>query len=99
MKYGIYSIRDFKTGFLPPTVDQNDGSAARNFEHAVLQSEQTLFFSHPEDYALYRIGDFDTDTGEVTPCMPAELLTATQVFNSAFAKRVKEVSKNGNEES
>ena len=34
MKYGIYSIRDARTGFLPPTVDQNDSSAMRNFAHA-----------------------------------------------------------------
>lgn len=97
MKYGMYSIRDFKTGFLTPTIDVNDASAMRNFENAVLQNEQTLFFTHPEDYALYRIGDYDSDTGELLPHLPAEILTAAQVFNSAMARRIKEVSENGKE--
>lgn len=97
MKMFIYSIRDFKTGFLAPTVEPHDAVAQRNFEHAVLQSEQTLFFSHPEDYALFRIGSFDTDTGEIVSELPEEILTAPQVFNSAMARRIKEVSKNGEE--
>lgn len=79
MKYGIYSIRDLKTGFLPPTVDFNAISAMRNFEHACLNTE-SLFFSHPEDYSLFALGTFDTDTGRIDPDdNPAELLTAAQV--------------------
>lgn len=99
MIYGIYSIRDFKTGFLSPTVDVNDFAAVRNFEHAVLNSEQSLFFSHPEDYALYRIGSIDTDTGVITPLTPvAEMITATQVFGSALSQKLKGSGNNGSEE-
>lgn len=97
MKFGIYSIRDFKTGFLAPTVEQNDPVAQRNFEHAVLNTEQSLFFSHPEDYALYRIGSYDSDDGTLESCLPQEIITAPQVFASALARRVKEVSDNGKE--
>lgn len=97
MKYGVYCIRDFKTGFLPPQFDQNDGVAVRNFENAVLQSEQSLFFSHPADYAFYRVGEFDSDTAEIFPCTPVELITAPQIFQSAMTNRVKEVVANGNE--
>lgn len=100
MIYNVYAIRDFKTGFLSPTLEQNDAAAARNFEHAVLQSEQTLFFTHPEDYALYRIGEFNTDDGSLSaPALPEEILTASQVFNSAMSRRIKEVSSNGKDES
>jgi hypothetical protein len=45
VKYGVYSIRDARTGFLPPTVDQNDSSAMRNFAHVCMQKE-SLLFSH-----------------------------------------------------
>uniref|UniRef100_A0AAU8AWJ1 Nonstructural protein n=2 Tax=unclassified Microvirus TaxID=338099 RepID=A0AAU8AWJ1_9VIRU len=69
MILGIYSIRDKKTGYLTPTVDQNDAAAKRNFEHAMMQ-ESNLLFSHPEDYALYRIGDFNSDTGFIVPRDP-----------------------------
>lgn len=64
MIYGIYSIRDSKTGFLPITVDINDASAMRNFEHAA-QNNSSLFFTHSCDYDLCRLGSFDTDTGEI----------------------------------
>lgn len=79
MKYGIYSIRDMKTGFLPPTVDVNALSAMRNFEHACYNSD-SLFFSHPEDYSLFALGTFDTDTGRICPDdNPTELVSAFQV--------------------
>lgn len=93
MKFGVYSIRDFKTGFLAPTVEQNDAVAQRNFEHAVLNTEQSLFFSHPEDYALYRIGSYNSDDGKLKACLPEEIITAPQILASALARRVKEVPK------
>lgn len=67
MILGVYAIRDKKTGFLSPTVDQNDASARRNFEHAMM-NEQSLMFSHAEDYGLYRIAGYDSETGVLTPC-------------------------------
>lgn len=73
MKYPIYSIRDVHTGFMTPTVDQNDASAMRNFAHAVMNSA-SLMNSHPKDYSLYKIGEFDAETGAITGCMP-ELVT------------------------
>lgn len=78
MKYPIYSIRDAKVGFMTPTIDANDASAARNFEHAVMNSA-SLMNSHPGDYALYRIGEFDSDSGAVTGCMPEHVIDAAGV--------------------
>ena len=65
MIYGIYSVKDIKTGYLPPTFDMNDLSAMRNFEHACM-NEDSLFFTHPADYQLYKVGSFDTETGSIT---------------------------------
>lgn len=75
MKFPVYSIRDVHTGFMQPTVDTNDASASRNFGHAVMQST-SLMNSHPKDYALYHIGEFDSDTGEITPCLPELVIDA-----------------------
>lgn len=80
MIYGLYSIRDAKTSFMPLTVDVNDASACRNFEHAVRQPE-SLLCSHSADYALYRVGSFDTDSGVVTSFpVPKQLLDASSCF-------------------
>lgn len=78
MKYPIYSIRDAKVGFMTPTLDQNDAAAARNFEHAILNAD-SLMNSHPADYSLYRIGDFDTESGAITGCMPVHVMDAVGV--------------------
>lgn len=78
MKYGIYVIRDQRTSFLTPTVDMNDATAMRNFEHAI-QDKNSLFFTHVEDYSLYRIGTYDSDTGSIDPEM-ATLIVDGKTF-------------------
>ncbi len=66
MKMNLYVIRDQRTSFMTPSVDFNDQSAVRNFEHAVLQKD-SLFNTHAEDYSLYRIGQYDNESGRITP--------------------------------
>lgn len=62
----IYAIRDFLTGFLSPMIEQNDQVAIRNWIYAVNNAEQSQFFIHPQDYCLYRIGEYNTETGVIT---------------------------------
>lgn len=69
MKYGLYAIRDVKTGFMTPTMDVNDESAARNFYHAVQNSEGILY-TFASDFSLFRIGEFDSESGQVEPLIP-----------------------------
>lgn len=64
MKYGIYVLRDIKTGYLGLTLDQNDAAAMRNFEHAMSKPE-SLMNSHPEDFSLYCLGVYDSETGDI----------------------------------
>lgn len=65
MIFGVYAIRDVKSGFLQPTVELNDQVALRNFAHACMQGE-SLFFTHAADYSLYKIGTFNSETGILT---------------------------------
>lgn len=69
MNFGVYSIEDIKTGFITPTCDNNDASAIRNFSSAVMQSDGILF-THAEDFRLFKIGEFDSDTGSILPVVP-----------------------------
>lgn len=78
MKYNMYAIRDVKTGFLTPTVDLNDASAARNFAHACM-SKGSLFFSHPGDYELYQIATYDSDSGQIEPVLLKYIMSAVDV--------------------
>lgn len=81
MIYGLYSMRDAKTGFMSITLDQNDDSAARNFSHAVNTSDGILR-THAEDFSLYRLGAFDTDSGSITvESVPVHILSGTQALH------------------
>lgn len=76
MLYGVYAIRDLKTGYLAPTVDVNNASAVRNFSHAASRVD-SLFYSHPADYQLFRIGTYDTEDGNFIPEQHELLASAT----------------------
>lgn len=69
MIYGLYSIRDVKTGFMTPVMEVNDAAATRNFYHSVANSEGILF-TFAQDFTLYRIADFNAETAQVTPLVP-----------------------------
>lgn len=74
---GIYAIKDAKSTFMPCTVDVNDSTAIRNFEHAVRQQDSILA-SHPNDFALFKVGEFDNETGMISPVFPLLLCDAAQ---------------------
>lgn len=62
MRLGVYCIRDIKAGWLTPNVDQNDATASRNFVHA-MKNVNSILYTHPKDFDLFKIGEFDTETG------------------------------------
>ncbi len=79
MIYGIYAIKDAKTAFMPCTVDYNNDSAIRNFEHAV-RAPDSLMSSHPGDYSLYRLAIYDTESGMITADeLPVQIADAASI--------------------
>lgn len=78
MKYGIYAMKDAKTTFMPVQVDLNDDSARRNFAYAVNQPDSMLS-AYPNDYALFKLGEFDNESGEITPCC-VQICDAAQIL-------------------
>lgn len=80
MVFGIYCVRDVKSGFQTPTAQVNDAVAVRGFASAVLNSDSVLF-THASDFALYKVAEFDADTGRITPLdLPVELIQASAVL-------------------
>lgn len=80
MIYGIYAIRDAKTAFMPATVDFNNDSAIRNFEHACKVSD-SLMASHPADYSLWCLGSYNTDTGVISAAdVPVQIADASSIL-------------------
>lgn len=80
MKFGVYCVRDVKAGFQTPAVQINDAVAIRGFASAVVQSDSILF-THAQDFALYKIGEFDADIGRLLPLdLPVELMQASEAL-------------------
>lgn len=70
MKVGMYAVYDRKASvFARPFCSPNDAMAMRSFR-AARQDPATELSKFPEDFTLYRLGDFDDDSGEVTGFPP-----------------------------
>lgn len=74
MLRNIYCIKDNKSGFLTPTPDENDATAMRNFEHALMQN--TVLGTHGTDFDLYKVAVFDTESGRIEPLSQPEFIMA-----------------------
>lgn len=59
----VYSVRDLKAEyFISPFTLHSDAEAIRSFGDAVSKGGTTLS-DHPEDFQLYKVGEFDIDSG------------------------------------
>lgn len=81
MKFGLYSIKDAKTGFMTPVLEQGDPAALRNFSAAV-NSPDSLMHQYPNDFALYKVANFDTDTGIDPVLAPIQIADASEVLRN-----------------
>lgn len=65
-----YSIYDRKAlQYHPPFFASTDGSATRSFGDLVNDTRTTIG-SHPNDFVLYLVGEYDDQKGALTPCVP-----------------------------
>lgn len=85
MIYGLYSIRDIKSTFMQVLTDHNDSTAMRGFKQACTVAD-SIMAMHPTDFALYRVGSFNVDTGEIISQPPELLCDAAQFVREEFAK-------------
>ena len=78
MKTKLYCVHDWKSGlFSKPVHDHDDNIAIRNFVSAVSAAEGALA-EYPEDFGLYRVGEFDDETGMFEPESPYSLMSGLE---------------------
>lgn len=74
MIYGMYSVYDKAAQlFLSPAIDVNDDVAMRGFEQMLTVNNSAMQF-RPDDYELYQVGTFDSETGFVSAMVPPSRL-------------------------
>lgn len=93
MLLNVYSVYDIKAeAYLPPFFLRTDAEAIRSFTSASLD-ENHPFCKHSDDYALFRLGSFDDDDGElVAETIPFKLTTASAVKRSVAQDYVDNVA-------
>lgn len=79
MKKLVYAIRDARIGFMTPILEENDASAIRGFQNAVMAREG-YFANFASEYDLYRIGQFDSDQGQFLNETPVLLCSGASVL-------------------
>lgn len=78
----VVSIYDLKACvFHRPICAVNTGAAMRDFGDAT-KDEKSILCTHPEDFQLYEIGEFDDNTGLVTSLTPMKLLCSATDFTT-----------------
>ena len=81
MQLYILSVRDRTAdSFGQPFFSQSVGQAVRNFSDEVNRAAaDNLLYMHPEDFDLYHVGIFNTDTAEVTTHAPKQVAVGHSV--------------------
>ena len=74
MKLSVYSIHDSAAkAFIQPFFMHNDGLAIRAFQGNVNSKEPNNISEHPDQFTLYKIGEFDDSTGQIITYQPESL--------------------------
>lgn len=76
---GLYTVRDYKVGFTGIITDDNDAVALRCFKMAL--TPDSLMYNNPKDFALFKVGTFDTETGNIDPCEPVLIDEAYNILS------------------
>lgn len=83
MKTAVVAVRDQKAvTFTQPVTTPNRAMALRSWGDELndpknAQQEQS---KHPEDFSLWYLGEYDSDTGEITPCKPEQMAVASDLI-------------------
>jgi len=73
--YGVFDAA--AKAYLSPFFSASDGVAKRAFHHACNTGGHD-FFLHASDYTLFKLGEFDDETGNLTACLPVSLGNGVQ---------------------
>jgi len=76
MKTGIYTLYDIKAGiFTPPMLLTNDQVAKRVLANCANDKTHNVG-QNPEDFHVYKNGEYDDTTGVIEPYNPPQILAS-----------------------
>lgn len=78
--YNLYSVRDVNVGWNQPFCETSDSVAKRGFAYAMNNNDIMGFV--PQDFDLYRVGEFDPETGVISDELPILICHGTEVVRA-----------------
>ena len=85
MNKSLYAIRDNKVGqYGQPCIFRNHAEATRSFGDIVgdTANSNNLYAKHPADFSICYIGEFNAETGEISSCIPVQVLAVGSDFST-----------------
>jgi hypothetical protein len=83
MKLNVYSLFDSAAkAYTQPFFAHNDGLAIRMFQDNVNSEQENNISKHPDQFTLFKIGEFDDATGEIKTDVVKSLGTGLEYKNS-----------------
>lgn len=76
MIYVLTSVMDKVSGeYMEPQISINDQSAIRDFAFAIKRAKESggMISYRPQDFVLYKIGQYNSSLAEIIPCKPTQL--------------------------
>ena len=82
MNLKIYAVNDRVAGDFPFTFKAiNDGTMERVVKGALLSKERNVFTTDIKDKSIYCIGEYETKTAVITPCVTCLLFRKLNLLN------------------
>ena len=77
----IYALRDIKlANFDRPMFMQTEGQMIRALTDQVNNADKdNALYMHPEDFELYELGTYDTDSGDFATKKPRQIAVASNL--------------------
>jgi len=82
MKKILVAVRDSKADYYGAPVAADSRSIAIRQFLDLARDKNTQIGLHPEDFALFCVGEFDIATGMIECCAPSHLCNATEAVNA-----------------
>lgn len=79
MIYKMYAVKDTKIGYQSPFLQVSEAVAKRSFKEAVNDTRSEMN-RHPEDIELWKVGDYDDQTGKITGQEPKYIIGGKDVL-------------------
>lgn len=94
MKLAIYSIYDTAAkAYTRPFFLQNDGLAIRAFQDQVNAQEANNISEHPDQFTLFKLGEFDDLSGDILDTANESLGNGTQYVVNKTELDIKNIVK------